>query len=148
MAWKERQQRLSHQVGERRELDGKKLVRVAKGVAGWAMFGPYMPLVPGAYRVDFEMRLLNSSTTRATDLGVTAAEVDVADVAGSAIVSRRVTVAELPRDEWISIPLSFDITELTWGVQFRVFGTGASELEVVFETNLTSDAEGIAPTFV
>jgi len=148
MAWKERQQRLSHQVGERRELDGKKLVRVAKGVAGWAMFGPYMPLVPGAYRVDFEMRLLNSSTARATDLDVTAAEVDVADVAGSAIVSRRVTVAELPRDEWISIPLSFDITELTWGVQFRVFGTGASELEVVFETNLTSDAEGIAPTFV
>ena len=148
IAWKERQQRLSHQVGERRELDGKKLVKVSKGVAGWVMFGPYMPLVPGAYRVNFELRMLNSSTARATDLDLTAAEVDVADVAGSAIVNRRVTVAELPCEEWISIPLSFDITELTWGAQFRVFSTGVSELEIVFETNLTSDAEGIAPSFV
>ena len=126
-AWAERQQRFRHVIGERREDGGRQVVSVAEAVSGYALYGPYMPLVPGDYRVTFTLRRL----------GVVAADqrvavLDVADERGTVITDRSVLGDELPENVWTDLDTSFTLSELAWGGQFRVFSTGAAPLDVKF----------------
>lgn len=126
-AWAERQQRFRHVIGERRELGGQEVVSVPEAVSGYALYGPYMPLVPGDYRVTFTLRRLGAI---AGDQRV--AVLDVADEGGVVISDRSVLGHELPDNVWTDLDTSFTLSELAWGGQFRVFSTGAAALEVKF----------------
>lgn len=130
-AWPERQQRFRHVIGERRENGGRQVVSVPEAVSGYALYGPYMPLVPGHYRVTFTLRRLGAC---AEDQPV--AVLDVADEQGAVITDRSVLDHELPENVWTDLDTSFTLRELAWGGQFRVFSTGAAALEVKFGAEL------------
>jgi SAM-dependent methyltransferase len=126
-AWAERQQRFSHVIGERREHDGQQVVSVPEAVTGYALYGPFMPLVPGDYQVTFTLRRLGAV---AADQPV--AVLDVAHGEGTVITDRSVLGHELPQNVWTDLNASFTLSDLAWGGQFRVFSTGAAALEVKF----------------
>jgi SAM-dependent methyltransferase len=126
-AWAERQQRFSHAIGERRHNAGQQVVAVPEAATGYALYGPFMPLVPGDYRVTFTLRRLGAV---AADQPV--AVLDVAHGEGTLITDRSVLGHELPENVWTDLDTSFTLSELVWGGQFRVFSTGAAALEVKF----------------
>ncbi|MEP7018314.1 MAG: methyltransferase domain-containing protein [Actinomycetota bacterium] len=126
-AWAERQQRISHAIGERRENGGQQVVSVPEAATGYALYGPFMPLVPGDYQVTFTLRRLG---TVAADQPV--AVLDVAHGEGTVITDRSVLGHELPENVWTDLSTSFTLSKLVWGGQFRVFSTGAAALEVKF----------------
>lgn len=134
-AWPERQQRFRHVIGKRSETDGKAVIEVPQGVTGYALFGPYMPLVPGDYRVTFTLR---RHGVVAADQRV--AVLDVADVDGNVVSERIVLAGELPDGVWSDVDTSFSLSELVWGGQFRAFSTGTAAMEVQFSAVL-SDAK-------
>jgi SAM-dependent methyltransferase len=140
-AWPERQQRLLHAVGTRTEAEGRQIVHLDAGVAGFALFGPYMPLLPGRYDVAFGMRRTGAAN------GNRIVELDVCDGAGTVLTSRSVTSDELPDGVWSAIGLPFEVGELTWGGQFRVRSTGRVALDVEFGVTLREFDASPAPTF-
>ena len=130
-AWAERQQRFSHAIGERRQSGGQQVVTVPEAVSGYALYGPFMPLVPGDYEVTFSLRRLGAV---AADQPV--AVLDVAHGEGTVITDRSVLGHELPQNVWTDLNASFTLSDLVWGGQFRVFSTGATALVVKFSALL------------
>lgn len=126
-AWAERQQRFSHEIGERRQNGGQQVVSVPEAVTGFALYGPFMPLVPGDYQVTFTLRRLG-----AVAADKTVAVLDVAHGEGTVVTDRSVLAHELPENVWTDLNTSFTLSDLAWGGQFRVLSTGAVALEVRF----------------
>jgi SAM-dependent methyltransferase len=141
VAWPERQQRLHNVVGVRREIDGRTAVSVDADTPGYVQFGPYMPLSSGSYRSVFRLRRRGSASSE-----VQVATLDVAFDEGAVLVERGVTAAELPAGEWREFELSFDVSELLWGGQFRVFATGAAALDVELAVKLVEQGTAVAPS--
>ncbi len=139
-AWPERQNRLQHVIGTERVVDGRKVVHVDKRDAGFAMFGPYMPFMPGRYDVTFRLRRSGPAPDRVL------AVVDVADGSGSILTERAVSARDLSDGSWIAVTVPFDVTELTWGGQFRVRTTAESSLDVELHVELTEHDASPAPT--
>jgi hypothetical protein len=141
VAWPERQQRLHHAVGVRRQIEGRTVVSVERGTPGYPQYGPYMPLSPGSYRATFRVRRHGSATS---DTHV--ATLDVAFGEGTVLAQQSLAGAELPDGQWRDIEVAFEVAELVWGGQFRVFATGATALDVDLSVRLSEHGTAVAPS--
>src|SRR5580698_5135723 len=76
---------LNAAIGSEVEIDGKKCILTRAGVAGHAIYGPYKPLDPGDYAVEFCLRPAEEYTI---DQDEVCAQVDVAVQSGMAILAQ------------------------------------------------------------
>jgi SAM-dependent methyltransferase len=140
-AWPERQQRLQYDVGSE-QADGEyTIIRVAAGVEGHAMFGPYAPLAPGTHAITFTLR-----RTGAGDPEREAALLEVTDLEGVPLTSRTVRVRELPPGVWTAFTLTVTPSDVVWGAQFRVFATGRTALDVRLAVDVAETGTRTAPS--
>ena len=139
-AWPERQNRLQHNVGTKRVIDGRAVVHVDKRDVGYAMFGPYMPFMPGHY--DVSLRVRRSGPAPERDLIV----IEIADGGGTVLTERAVAARELPDGQWVTFTVAFEVAELTWGGQFRVRTTAAASIDVELHVDLAEHDASPAPT--
>lgn len=140
-AWPERASRTRHAVGHREGEGEESIVRVDKGVAGHALFGPYMPLCAGEYQVTFRLRLNGAPL----DAGAVVATLDICDVAGEVLAERSLLSSECPDGKWHEVTIGFSLDELIWGAQFRVVTLGACAVDVRSEVSLDERGTGVAP---
>ncbi len=92
-AWPERANRLHSDVGVVRVEDGVRVATAPVGTSGVLMAGPYMPLAPGHYDVEFALR--RGAGPAATDAVVANLEVAAAGGADPVIVRREVRGRDL-----------------------------------------------------
>ena len=102
-------------------LRGVELSRmpVPAGIPGCPLFGPYMPFSPGHYRATFTLRRRGKAASRGR-----LAVLDIADGQGNVLVQHPLRAGDLRPGEWTQASIECDVTELTWGGQFRVNCTG------------------------
>jgi hypothetical protein len=125
-AWPERIQRLTVLPTYRTEqrADGAWIV-VPPGQGGVVFFGPYMPLRTGHHRIEFEL-LPDPGTTGAF------ARCDIAVGANATILQQRDVRAGTRQ-----VTFEVDISELTFGCQFRCISLGRSGFSVRRHITLT-----------
>lgn len=114
-AWPERVQRvLPNATLSRTTIDGSEWIDVPAGWCGAAMYGPYMPLRAGRYRVGFDV----------------APAADALDASAICDVVWGDTCTELARANVPAaggrISLEFTLPELRFGVQFRCLAHGGA----------------------
>lgn len=139
-AWQERMQRLRHHVGTRHDEDGRAVLDVAQDECGFAMFGPYMPLVPGQHVAEFTLRRVSDCLDE-----VEVALLDVSDAAGVALAQLEVPASALPIGEWRTFAVRATVAQLTWGGQCRVRSTGAAAFQLAFRGSITLAETDAAP---
>lgn len=121
-AWPERVQRLIQGVGLReRRADGDWIV-CDEGQPGVMMYGPYMPLKKGRYRVGFRLH----STTADNSAGPVVQLEVMTGNSTHPILVRELGPEDFGDDE---IVLEFELAELTFGVQFRCQSFGRARVE-------------------
>lgn len=140
-AWHERQQRLRHVVGDEVSEDGSTVVRVTAGVVGYAMFGPYAPLAPGAHSVTFTLR-----RTGEGEPDREAALVEITDMDGVKLADEVIRVADLPLGSWSDHTVTAHTEDVVWGAQFRVFVTGGVGLDVRLSVDVEDSGTRTAPS--
>jgi len=126
VAWPERCHRLLSQVGERRHEGGRHVVAAPAATIGYLLFGPYMPFAAGHYEVTFPLRRGGASVPGDTVVAVVDALADGGD--DPCIARREIRAAELPPGQWTNHPLVFDVPELRWTGQLRVYTPGVDAL--------------------
>ena len=132
-AWPERTSRLKTVIGTPDTLQGHSAFSVEPKNAGVVMFGPYMPLRAGAYRVTF---------TLAADCKAIPDKTEVAwcDVflskSNRAAVTQHITASQFADDAPIKVSVDFDLDALEFGVQFRMISTGQTNLTVMASVTL------------
>lgn len=141
LAWAERQQRLSHLVGSVTATSNGRVVSVAQGEAGWAMFGPYMPLTPSRYEATFTVRRQSPCAPDAVVV-----ELDIATGGGVVLAQRAVLGSELPEGEWVPLVVAADVDELVWGGQFRAHSSGEAAVDIQFRSDVRFDASAVGPS--
>ena len=112
-----------------------------KGVVGYVCYGPYTPLFPGKYRVVFRLRNQGTAGVFSTLTDSPAARVDVGSFhVNREFAARDISVRELctpDPDGYSSFALDFVLHEAAFGVEFRVFSTGACALAAAVPVQLT-----------
>lgn len=138
VAWPERCRRLLSQVGERRHEDGRDVVAASAATTGYLLFGPYMPFAAGHYEVTFPLRRGGAPVGDDTVVAVIDA---IADGATDPCIARReIRAAELLPGRWTDHTLAFDVAELRWTGQLRVYSPGADALTA--DTAIVLDDRG------
>lgn len=121
-AWPERTSRFLNAIGRRETEAGETWVQVGADESGAAVYGPYMPLRAGRYR--------STTRIRATQArGGSKVRIDVVGDGGREIVVQELTVAELEARDG-QVVCEFDLSELEFGMQARVFSPGGVEMAV------------------
>ena len=111
---------LNPEVGSQVEIDGRTCVLTRTGAEGCAIYGPYEPLDPGFYAVEFNLR---AAEEQRGDSGDLCAWVDVATEFGTVIVARQ----DVPLSRLRNGPLTIQITfhsKVRENFEFRVGTTG------------------------
>lgn len=123
-AWAERIQRLKWSVGiEERRADGTWIV-CEKGVGGHMLWGPFMPLKGGSYRVTFQIKAVQSQSE---DQDQPIAICDVTKEPGAEpIVVQEIRASDLTGG---SVTLDFTLPKLAFGIQFRCQSLGVARVE-------------------
>ena len=117
---------LNLDIGSRIEVKGKTYILTKPRLSGHAVYGPYQPLPPGRYAVEFN---ITAVAWQRFDSDGVCAVVDVASDFGRSIsVSQKVLLSQL-RDGPLSIHLDFDVTTPET-FEFRVFVTGSASLVI------------------
>jgi SAM-dependent methyltransferase len=140
-AWPERCNRLLSAVGERSREDGREIVSVPAGIPGCPLFGPYMPFSPGHYRATFTLRRRGKAASRGR-----LAVLDIADGQGNVLAQHPLRAGDLRQGEWTRASIECDVTELTWGGQFRVNCTGAAAIDVIVGVQVEETGTSVAPS--
>jgi SAM-dependent methyltransferase len=140
-AWRERQQRLRHNVGSELTDGEHTIIRVGAGIEGHAMFGPYAPLSAGTHAVTFSLRRTGTGAPERE-----AALLEVTDMQGEPLRSRIVRVRELAHGEWSQFTVTVAPTEVVWGAQFRVFVTGSAAVDVRLAVDVAETGTRTAPS--
>jgi len=136
LAWPERISRTLTIVGARVTLEDGKWLR-SQGVPGAVMYGPYMPLPEGAYTAIFEVRLLE----RVADLAAPLVLLDVISGQGDGRASRTLSAGEFLH-ETMEVRLDFELTDTTFGLQFRAIALNNSLFECRPGVSLQSHRDG------
>jgi hypothetical protein len=106
-----------------------RVFRVNQGQGGFVNHGPYIPLRPGNYRVQFALGLANDAPAVAPS--TIACELDViTDYAAKTHAKKTVTVGELKRGELTTIELPFTLKETGFGCEFRILSHGSVPLVI------------------
>ncbi|WP_269515442.1 methyltransferase domain-containing protein [Brevundimonas subvibrioides] len=133
--WPERMDRLVTTIGKPETLaDGRLAWQSGIGDNGPLSFGPYAPIKAGRYRTTLNVM-------RTTDIkpGQILGHVDVIFDDGSIIECRtELTGKMLPKGEWKPITLEFELADMRFGFQNRLFSYGVAGLRV--ERRLTFTA--------
>ncbi len=118
--WPERVQRLIVPTGRTLQASPQgEWVVVQPGEGGVVMFGPYMPLRAGHYRVSWQVQADERS-------GATVATCDVVKGAGAELLGR----CDVGAGEQ-SVSIEFALTEMTFGLQFRCISLGTAGFRVL-----------------
>jgi hypothetical protein len=144
VAWPERCRRFLSQVGERRQEDGRCIVRAPAGTAGYLLHGPYMPFAAGRYDVTFRLRRDGAAVPPERVVAVLDA---LADGGADPCLGRvEVRAADLEPGRWVDQRLGFDAPELRWTGQLRVFTPGVDALAVDTQVVLDDRATPVWPS--
>jgi SAM-dependent methyltransferase len=112
--------RYAHQIGRLNSITGSEAVlEVRPDEAGFALYGPYVPLTPGRYEVSFRYKLTQAGGRL---------HFDVTSSAGTVIHSEQRVSTQRSVGRWVGVTLEFDVKEFTEGVETRVFASGSSLL--------------------
>jgi uncharacterized repeat protein (TIGR02543 family) len=107
-------------------------VRVAhssEAYTGCIVFGPYVTLPAGNYRVTF--RLKSSNVRIPGPLAVLDAVKVVRQGGDNILAQKRIATTDLPTNSWQQVSLTFNLTAITDNIEFRVtFLPGSSDLYV------------------
>jgi SAM-dependent methyltransferase len=107
---------------------------VGPGVQGYLVFGPYAVLFPGRYVACFRLRIPKVPDALAPDGATPVARLDVVSFhRGLVFGSREVLPGDLSRpsaDGFALMEIPFELSDTAFGVEFRVFSTGAAALAV------------------
>ncbi len=115
--------------------------RAPADATGYVLYGPYTPLFPGRYRVVFRLRAEAAAGVFARLVDARAARIDVGsfqqgrEIAGQDIGAR--DLRNPGADGYCSFPLDFVLDRAAFGVEFRVYSTGAVPLAVGVPVQLT-----------
>ena len=97
-------------------IDSTTVVTAAVGTVGYMVHGPYMPLAPAQYKVEFRLRRLTGNIPPSATVAV----LDVVADGGTPFIARQeVRARDVPVEGWIRFVLLFDVTELRWTGQFH-----------------------------
>lgn len=116
-AWPDRVRRMQSKVGAPVTIDGAPWLR-SKGAPGELMSGPHMPLPKGSYSVRFDVRAIDRVGSEPL------VRIDVVDGGGAALASRSLAAHELANAE-----LAFELSDTTFGLQYRVHGLNGARIE-------------------
>jgi len=141
-SWPERRRRLRRAVGDAFVEDGRSIVRVAAGTAGYPVFGPYLPLPPGEHRATFRLRR-NGPASEADEAAVVA-RVDICG-AGTPLAQRELLGVDLPFGVWTDVEVRADVPALLWGGEYRVEATGVAALDVDLDIAVIEPPGSVGP---
>ena len=123
----------SDSMGEVRRVSGVDCLVATRGESGHMIYGPYEPRPAGAYRIEFDLALVEAPSGAVDPV---AAIIDVAFNSGQAIAAERhLTVSEMPR-QLGAVSLEFSIAE-PQELEYRVKSTGQARLAVSGSPRLT-----------
>jgi SAM-dependent methyltransferase len=127
VGWPERMGRLVTVIGTPEVLpDGRSTWRSEAAQSGPLCFGPYAPIKAGRYRTT-----LHVMRTSEVEDGQILGHVDVIFGDGSVVEGRAdLSATVLPINEWTPITLEFEIAEMRFGFQNRLFSYGVAGLRV------------------
>ncbi len=131
-------------IGTVSEVAGTQCVSTSIGETGFAVFGPYTPLKPGNYLVQFRMRIAKDTDREYAD-DILCCVVDVAGRSGADILARRPVLAWALRGGNTEIGVRFAIAEAQL-VEFRVYATGRAPLVIETIRPLTGPLETDDPS--
>jgi len=112
-----------------------------KGAVGYLSYGPYTPLFPGKYRAVFRLRAQGSTGLFASLADSQVARIDVGsfhinhEIAGRDVGARELAAPGM--DGYCSFALDFVLSDAAFGVEFRVYSTGACALASAVPVQLT-----------
>ncbi len=130
---------LNLSVGPQVEIDGESFIRAEPGRVGHPVYGPYVRIAPGAYRVTFTMALAEGANA---DSGEICAIVEVvSDYGRTGIAFDFVTTSQLSFTP-APIDLYFNLAE-TRELEFRVYVRGREPLLIADEPLLSPIGEDI-----
>lgn len=125
IAWPERMQRMHTNIGSY-ALEGEvPIFQSAIGESGALIYGPYAPIDPGRYSATMWVKLLSE-----TDATLSVGKIDVCTKGGEIVVERDLLAGSLSMTEYRPISLFFELPEMHFGFQNRVFTTGNAALAV------------------
>jgi FkbM family methyltransferase len=117
---------LNEQVGFVRELDGRRFIETRPGTPGFAIYGPYTPVEPGQYTVEYNILPIDLAELADDDV---CAFLDVARDAGRDTIAVRQLTAGALRAGNRSFYIGFDLDRRS-GIEYRVFTDGRARLEI------------------
>lgn len=135
-AWPERLNRMVVGIGRIEERPDGRWIVSESGQSGVLVYGPYAPLRAGRYTVTF------SVSCAGAEEGATVAMCDVmaASSEEKPLVATAVKAQQLQQTG--TVQLSFNLSSMTFGVQFRCQSTGVGSLACAKLVSLFSDSEG------
>lgn len=124
---------LNGKVGDHRQIDGLAHSYVARGEAGFCLYGPYERRDPGLYQVDYHIQLAEDFNGKDQVCAI----LDVAANAGKRILAQRAVLASELRGTNAPVRLHFEVTE-PLELEYRVYAAGTVAL-------LIADQADVAP---
>lgn len=136
-AWSDRVRRFQTLVGEALLDDCGSWFVAPKGVSGPLMYGPYVPLEKGAYSVIFVLRI--GETDRPED---EVASVDVLAGGESGVLGvEKIRAIDVEVDRTVRRTIRFALSDTTFGLQFRVLSSGATDVAALRDVSLTRESD-------
>jgi hypothetical protein len=123
---------LSDQIGVKRNHGDRMMIRTRRPEVGHAVYGPYVQAVPGSYRVDFRVALLDWTS----DPDSICVRLDVATDSGRLPLAEQALCAGDLARKFGTFPLTFQVPAAC-ELEFRVFVYGTAELMIADEPQLT-----------
>lgn len=115
-------------VGRTAGWGRNRFVASRQGEPGHVMYGPYIPLRPGSYRVVFGVGLPTSGWTPVAGNPVVA-EIDCCNEDGAEVYARRlIRLSEVTPGRMTDFGIALDLTEVKFGIQLRAATHGAVPL--------------------
>ncbi len=114
---------LNEGVGDLVEVEGRPFLKTKPGLSGHAVYGHYLTLQPGQYRVNFYVKPLSPSTGERDPL---IAVVDVQASLEVTLAEGMVFRSDLVDGEWFAVEFGTE-QEMT-GVEFRLYVNGSEPL--------------------
>lgn len=116
--------RFSSQVGTRRWTWGSSTIEVEPDDAGFALFGPYVPMAAGRYVAGFSVRAAAGRPAPATRLVF-----DIVSAHGTGVHgSRTIGPANLAGDGWTDVKVPFELDGYVTGLETRCHVTAFAGL--------------------